>query len=55
MRGTMLYPPGELAPEEVGYYDNPHQRIVKLHQRFAEMTTGFAYRSPWERGDEPFR
>jgi hypothetical protein len=48
-------PPEELAPEEVSYYNNPHQRIVQLHQSFAEMTTGFAYRSPWERGDAPFR
>lgn len=48
-------PPEELAPEDVGYYDNPHQRLVQLHQGFAEMTTGFTYRSPWERGDARFR
>jgi hypothetical protein len=43
--------PEELEPDDVRYYDNPHQRIVQLHQSFTEMTTGFTYRSPWERGD----
>lgn len=48
-------PPGELAPEDISYYDNPHQRIVQLHQSFAETTTGFSYCSTWERGDARFR
>lgn len=48
-------PPEALAPEDVSYYDNPHQRIVQMHQSWAEATTGFTYRSPWERSDARFR
>ena len=48
-------PPSQLPTEEVGYYDNPLERIVGLHASSTEMTTGFTYRSPWERRDAQLR
>lgn len=47
--------PDALQPEDVGYYDNPHRRLVELHQTSQEMTTGFRFLSPWERHDARFR
>lgn len=52
---SIASPPSELTPSEIGYYDNPLQRVVGLHSSSIEMTTGFSYQSPWERADAQFR
>lgn len=43
--------PYDLDSEEVGYYENPLMRLVRLHGSFSEMTTGLSFKSAWERKD----
>ncbi|MBB0242696.1 hypothetical protein FNQ90_00875 [Streptomyces alkaliphilus] len=47
--------PATLPTEEIGYYVNPLERLVRLHSSQSEMITGLTYRSPWHRSDAQFR
>jgi hypothetical protein len=47
--------PEELRDSEVPYYANPIVRLVEMHRSARELTTGFAYLSPWEREDARWR
>jgi hypothetical protein len=47
--------PAKISPARVHYYRNPLERLVKLHQSYAEMSTGLVYQSPFERQDARFR
>jgi hypothetical protein len=42
--------PDQLTDDEVRYYRNPLQRLIKLHQSTNELM-GYSYRSPWHRPD----
>jgi len=43
--------PATLSETAVRYYADPFDRLVRLHQSWQEMSTGLAYRSPFERPD----
>lgn len=47
--------PAAIATARVRYYRDPLRRLVKLHQSYQEMSTGLAYRSPFERSSARFR
>lgn len=47
--------PAQLSENRVRYYSDPLERLSRLHQSSQEMTTGLAYRSPFERQDARFR
>jgi hypothetical protein len=60
-RGKRLIPanrrpaPEDLQARHVRYYRNPLRRLIDMHQSVQELTTGFAYISPWPREDARFR
>jgi hypothetical protein len=45
----------ELPAEQIGYYVNPLDRLVKLHSSVVERITGLTYKSPWHRGGAQLR
>jgi len=47
--------PASIPDDEVGYYRNPIGRLVSLHSDSQELTTGFCFKSPWQRNDARFR
>jgi hypothetical protein len=46
--------PDTLKPQQIRYYRNPLQRLIRMHESSHEFT-GFAYISPWPRDDARFR
>ena len=46
--------PSDLRPDQVRYYRNPLERLIRMHQSFNELT-GFSYQSPWPRVDARWR
>lgn len=45
----------EPRPEEVAYPTDPLRRLVAMHSSAYELTTGFAFVSPWHRNDARYR
>ncbi len=53
-RGPVIDP--EAIPiDEIRYYHDPLQRLIRLHSSAHEMMTGLVYQSPWPRDDARFR
>lgn len=50
-----LQNPAEIPVEEISYYTNPLERLIRLHRGFVETTTGIVYQSPWPRNDAQYR
>ncbi|WP_285730004.1 hypothetical protein [Nocardiopsis sp. ATB16-24] len=43
--------PASLSEDEISYYDNPLQRLIRMHSSASEYMTGLVYQSPWHRND----
>jgi hypothetical protein len=43
--------PDDIQRDEVGYYGDPMQRLMRLHWSFVEGTTRFRFQSRWPRQD----
>ncbi|WP_433221060.1 hypothetical protein ACQP00_19500 [Dactylosporangium sp. CS-047395] len=47
--------PHSIPDDEVSYYSDPMERLVKMHTSFRELTTGIGFQSPLPREDARFR
>lgn len=45
--GRPAITPHQLADEDVGYYDQPLERLARMHVGESEMTTGFGFAAAW--------
>jgi hypothetical protein len=43
--------PASLSEDEISYYGNPLQRLIRMHSNAHEYMTGLVYQSPWHRND----
>jgi len=50
----IFYRPEQIRSVDVGYYDDPLNRLRKMHQSVSELTTGNVFTSPFPREDAQY-